>query len=191
MLKELSEFAPIGFIAGIILYVLLHFGLISESVAGRVAKADYMPQCKTQFASAVRTELDARFAQMDQPTEAERTGPAAGAVLRQMGSQYPEHLELLNQLSGGMFSGVERAQEKAAEQARRARANAKEVLRQQAEATIASAPDVCTCQARAAYHDGARVDWTIYTATLGRIEPGGVENFGALIASQAATCRKG
>jgi len=188
MLKELGEFAPQGLIVGLLAWGGLNYVVTSESIAMRVAHADHIPQCEATFKQGIRSDLNARLASMDKTTELERSAPAANAYAEGMKRQYPDHVRLLDMITGGGFSGALAAQQKAADVTRKARARAKQIVREKANAAMAAAPDACSCQARAAYHDGGRGDWTIYSSSLGLIKPDGVANFGALIASKRAVC---
>ncbi|WP_454277191.1 hypothetical protein [Roseovarius sp. MBR-154] len=187
MLNQLSEIAPAGALFAAIAWGGLSYFATGPEIAGRIARIDYVPACERMLETSIASSFEGKLAQVSQSSEIERQGAAAGAYMGGMTQQYPEHMQFLDMITGGGFSGSVQAMNGVAREAREARSRAEAAIKRQRKAALESAPDQCSCQVAAATND-SRNDWALFAGSFGLIEQNGVTKFASLMRANARMC---
>jgi len=169
MIKELSEIAPVSAVLAVAVWGGISYFVTGPEAATRIAHADYIESCEANLVSAINATSREQEQAFNQSTNLENEAARASSYWNGMQSQYGEHTQLLDMLSGGGFSQTINVQNEAARQARQARANAQAAIRARARRAAESAPDQCSCQIQAALGD-SRSEWAMYVATLTLVE---------------------
>ncbi|WP_025031643.1 hypothetical protein [Nitratireductor aquibiodomus] len=181
MFKEFSDIAPKAVLAAALVWGGTNYLLIGPEVAARVARADYLPACETDFAAMVARAEEARIRAVPKPQTHSQQDMAAAQYNALQSSPF---MQQLRQLSGGGDPfGFNRAANVALGQlaekkrmAQQAYESAITRIKEQTATDLARSGTVCGCVADAAIDD-ARTEWAVFSGTLGLIRPAAVREF--------------
>jgi hypothetical protein len=187
MLNQISEIAPAAAVLGLVAWGGLSYFVTSEELADRVSRVHYVPTCERTLEASISSNFQQIISKASRPSQAEQQSSMGGNYMTNLLGTYPEHQQFLDLITGGaMTQSVEQLQ-RSAREARKAREETVEVLKQRRADAIASAPDQCSCQVKAAFQEN-RNDWAIYAGTFGLIEQAGVTDFPSHMRANARMC---
>lgn len=194
MFGSWTDLAPKTAVAAVAFWGFGNYFIIAPEIGMRIARADHLPACRANIEMVAQDQADRAIAELPR-SHADLPQSMAAAQLQQL-QQGPLGALLrdpaLDQLFGlGAMTDLAIAE---IGQKKRAAADAYnqgvEQIRQAAQARIHVADDVCGCLADAELTQ-TRNDWTIFTATLGLIQPPTVRDFGTrILQHSAAACGK-
>lgn len=187
MYNQIVEIAPAAAVIALVAWGGINYAVASEELADRVARAHYVPECERTLEASISNSFKEAIARASRPSEAERQGSTATSFMSGIGGAYPEHMQFLDMITGGGMSYGMQALNNSARDARKAREQAVEALKQRRAEAIASATDQCSCQVKAAYNDN-KTAWTLFSSTFGLIEQAGVTEFPSHMRANARMC---
>ena len=187
MMKELTEIAPISAVVAVAVWGGISYFVTGPEAATRIAHADYMEQCEANLVSTIQAASREQEQAVSRTTRVENESAQANSAWNSMQSQYGEHTQFLDMITGGGFSQTIRIQTDAARRARQAREDARAAIRARAERAAATAPDQCACQVQMALGE-SRSEWAMFVATFTLVQQEKVSGFPALMRVNARYC---
>lgn len=187
MLNQISEIAPAAAVLGLVAWGGLSYFVTSEELADRVSRVHYVPACENTLEANITAKFQQAISKASRPSQGEQQYSMGGNYMSNLFGAYPEHQQFLDMITGGAMTQSVQQLQRSARQARQAREQTVEALKQRRADAIASAPDQCSCQVKAAFQEN-RNDWAIYAGTFGLIEQAGVTEFPSHMRANARMC---
>lgn len=194
MLKEFSDIAPKAAVAAMLVWAGANYILIGPEVAMRVARADHVPACERDVSALIAKAGSERAQSLPLPL----FDPSQEFALEQLDAfRNNPMMKQLRILGGGIDPlGMDGIANSAARQYHDAKQAAKEAyerglarIKEETATELGKAGSVCGCLADAAISD-TRMEWAIFSGTLGLIRPAPLKSFDARMADahRAGSC---